>query len=358
MRNFFRIVSPLLAAIFSWGCANHDSGSRIIAIDWDAAPIPEPEICRVVPLETSQESLVGNRFDVRIFDDKIFILEYGKVGIYGMDGSLINVINKFGRGPQEYLMATAMDYCNDTLYIVDGMEHKILKDDLQGNYLGVTPCENFLGQFVLWADRYVAITDGYRDSQCALSAFLPDGRLERGFMPSIEGNMGSWNYDLFRCGDKLLFRQDNTRTIWEIDRAMNITTHVEFDFGSQWMTPEEIVSQFGEDPDPYKAKAYTDRQEKTSSFAFIESETAMHLNFSLGKQYYGWLYDKKTQTQYLSKFDTENRQLSTEHIYSFYRDCLVTVIPASRYLEHYADLHPLQIAEDDNPVLVFYKPAH
>jgi hypothetical protein len=67
---------------------------------------------RYIPLETSNSSLIGRIAQVENVDDKIFIRTTipGKeeVIVFSPDGKYIKTLNKFGRGPGEYIRLCGM----------------------------------------------------------------------------------------------------------------------------------------------------------------------------------------------------------------------------------------------------------
>jgi hypothetical protein len=79
---------------------------------------------------------LGNISKLKVYRDTIYILSNLKIFIYDKYGSFINVINKSGRGPGEYI--NTYDFTvdeNGRIDVLDFRGKKILKYDRKGNYL-------------------------------------------------------------------------------------------------------------------------------------------------------------------------------------------------------------------------------
>jgi hypothetical protein len=126
----------LILFIFAISC-NPDKkketirNDNVYTVDFDNIPkeekIPVSYLFKKVtpiPLETTDESLIGYINEVQVFDGKIFVLDksyaYG-VFMFDMDGKFIRKFGRTGQGPGEYLYLTdfTIDEINKEIYLLD-----------------------------------------------------------------------------------------------------------------------------------------------------------------------------------------------------------------------------------------------
>jgi hypothetical protein len=94
-----------------------------------------------IPLETTDESLIGYIRNVQIFDGKIFVLDkdFAKgVFVFDMDGKFIRKIGRIGQGPGEYVYLSdfTIDEINRQIYLIDRDVNCIIIYDIDtGKYI-------------------------------------------------------------------------------------------------------------------------------------------------------------------------------------------------------------------------------
>jgi hypothetical protein len=121
---------------------------NVYTVDFDNTPkektIPMSSLFKKVtpiPLETTDESLIGYIRDVQIFDGKIFVLDtdYSKgVFVFDMDGKFIRQIGRVGQGPGEYITLSdfTIDEINHKIYLMDRNKNCIMVYDIgTGKYI-------------------------------------------------------------------------------------------------------------------------------------------------------------------------------------------------------------------------------
>lgn len=117
--------------LFFSSCKKADSSLRVIPIS--TVDISQIEIATIanslqlVQLETNKNSLLGNISDVKIYNDKIFIVDkIAGVSIFDMKGVFIQNLGRKGDGPGEFdtIYHMTIDENSGLIYIASG--YKIL----------------------------------------------------------------------------------------------------------------------------------------------------------------------------------------------------------------------------------------
>jgi hypothetical protein len=91
-----------------------------------------------VRLESSEESLLKEIFQIYIMNDTLYILDHSKttVSIFSNTGKYINKIHTVGQGPDEYIQISSfsIDYINKQIVVMDAYSKKIILYDRNGNH--------------------------------------------------------------------------------------------------------------------------------------------------------------------------------------------------------------------------------
>lgn len=133
----------------------------------------------LIPLETTEESLIGEYDRILMTDSVICVLDYSKsrsIFIFDGKGHFKSKIMKVGRGPGEYIFPDEVALKNDTVLVYDRAVRKMLYYGLDGTFykevhFGVYRPETFVlkdsGHFVFYVgmpevtedNAEVAVTD-------------------------------------------------------------------------------------------------------------------------------------------------------------------------------------------------------
>lgn len=128
---------------------------------------------RYVPLETTEASLIGNTYTIRLLDNEILVLSAGNCLLFDKQtGKFLRQIASRGQGPKEYSEAVAyFDEDTKALYF-NRAPDKLLKYSLEGEYLGEQPlpvqlsnaCYPLLsaGQAIVYAGQTFGTSDNHR----------------------------------------------------------------------------------------------------------------------------------------------------------------------------------------------------
>ncbi|MDR2120652.1 MAG: 6-bladed beta-propeller [Tannerella sp.] len=141
-----KILYIILALIMVVACNQRNSRmqeSVTVKIDLGATPNRESatdfqkhfSIDKLIPLETSDSSLLGVISQVIVSGENIFILDMLQNSIFrfNIDGNFTGKISHQGQGPHEYIKARSIAVVNDELYVSDLT--RILQYNLDGKHL-------------------------------------------------------------------------------------------------------------------------------------------------------------------------------------------------------------------------------
>ena len=94
-----------------------------------------------VKLETNRNNIIGHIDDIKIYKNRIYVLDKRVAKIiyaFDLNGKFINSVGKKGKGPGEYLHPEGIeiDKINNELIVVSVANRKFLRFDLDGKFLG------------------------------------------------------------------------------------------------------------------------------------------------------------------------------------------------------------------------------
>jgi hypothetical protein len=126
-----------------------------IVIDMDSVKSDSLRLShiRYVPLETSEECLIGHAYKTLIRNDKIYIADFHTamaLFVFDMDGKFLFKISRRGQGPGEYVSFFDFDIqTNGDIYIFDQHRKKILIYSPAGEYLREIYSDFYFSDFCL-----------------------------------------------------------------------------------------------------------------------------------------------------------------------------------------------------------------
>lgn len=156
-------------------CIRHKSTDYSLAdvsiiIDLDSAkrvPLKLGEI-RYIPLETSENCLIGNADKVLIRNGKIYVADFSQamaLFVFDLKGKFLSKIARRGQGPGEYISFKDFDInSNGDIYIFDQYGRKLLVLDSEGKYLRMIKSNYYFENFCVIGNRmyWAKFLDGKR----------------------------------------------------------------------------------------------------------------------------------------------------------------------------------------------------
>ena len=132
-------VYLVLVSLIFTGCSNKENNVVVINLEQHNRPtelsIPLNEIAetiRIIPLNTPDSIVIGYISTAKQFQDKLYIIASGKVFAFDKDGKFLNAIGTEGRGPQEYVYPSFIFLRDNSVWVVDDSQKKILQYSSQG----------------------------------------------------------------------------------------------------------------------------------------------------------------------------------------------------------------------------------
>lgn len=312
-RRLIWIIIPIIQTITVPSCkVDHNNGTkssddRLFTIHLDDAikkKIPEKKLSSIgktvhyIPIEDNDQCILQHPAILSINDDAI-IIEDNRKYIYRFDtlGKMIWKLDAVGRGPGEYVQIRdiEVDYDNDTLYILDNYQRKIIRYDLRhANYLNETriPLSTeaftlFNNGFVLWNPPWSFIDQDY----CYFLTFIDRAGTTIAHINRIGNNnnfrgglLTSTNF--YSLEDALLIKDTYHDTIYQILPNDHLKPHAVISCGKYTISRE--ISE-----DPFLREKYQD--EYISQVVFLESKDYFFISFFFGK-FYLVIYDKNLGT--------------------------------------------------------------
>ena len=249
---------------------DHSSRMEMNVIYTDTILAPE---YRIIPLETTEECVVGEVSNLFVDDNLIFLVDTWseRINVFDMDGKFLNHIGRKGHAQGEYvsMYRVALDSHQKRVCIIDADSQKLLFYDYKGNFLSQEP-RYFWYQNIafLGSDKRVLLTLPYdhKDYQ-ALNSFkltitdekgLPlCGALENPGFPKGEVDNRPFNRILenpLHANPDGVYYMDilSPDTIWKI-KEEECVPFVSLDFGEPFTTPQtyrEMTNESYEDKGP------------------------------------------------------------------------------------------------------------
>jgi hypothetical protein len=120
----------------------------------------------IVPLETNDTALVPEIEEVFKVHNRFIIKTERKVFIYTLNGEIISIIDQLGKGPKEheYISDILINSHENTIEFIDFYNMKLLKFNLDGNYISSFKLPFFIDAFMnCEGDNYYIYTTDPND---------------------------------------------------------------------------------------------------------------------------------------------------------------------------------------------------
>ena len=324
---------------------------------------------RFLKLEDKENALFGHITKLRVYQDRIFILDkrYAlAVLIYDREGKHIKTLNSKGRGPGEYLYLSNMeiDYQNKHVIILDNFLSKIIFFDFDGNFVkeiisqaGAEKAACLKNNFTVhakFADDYWK--DRSKNDRIQIIITDKNGEIiKKQFHHEESADLHIQLQDVIRGLPDTTVNyapvlQDTIYSVWEdgtlhAKYALNYKNKVNENFkisGKHGDLMREIIKG------------------KNAYLGFhIETERYLYCKLGIGWKCNPVFYSKKSKKAIVISRERGNTQDLFEPLAGegdcFYGMILPSQIKKIGYSNAVIDKHNLDVNEDSNPLLFYYK---
>lgn len=330
---------------------------------------------KIVKLETTPSSLLGNINRIEMNDSLIFVLEYGKLSIFTLDGKFISQVGKKGEGPDEYIVLSSfyIDNKKQQVTIIDNYKNTMIHYDFSGKYVSTFSVPKGLFEnchYTLLTEDEKLLTYNMmsmRDTK-AYSLFDIEKQKTESYFSYQPITIGNYMYPFSW--------HPMARTDKDIDIIMPLCdTIYTYSVASSFFEPKYIVETPRKMAPKNKIRkntpSYNEDLGKLSEQGFFtgftgifETDTKVLLDYKHGGVSRGFfLFDKSTKTghYYLSSWNKKCTSLPFFRTIHAYKNVFVGCAEASSLLEleNIQDKQILEsikdLQEDDNPCLILYE---
>ena len=220
----------LIILIFftAFSCKNHTEKKEELitfknALDYSENTILFDDV-RFVKLENNMEGVVGENVKMKVYDDKIYILDnetQGSLLCFDSEGNFINKTGHKGKGPEEYLSLS--DFCihNDTIdLLVQNPESYIYSYSSDGSFIRKLEVPQHAASFECLSDGNYIINSQYSfGSKKRLFVMDRNGKEQAGFLPISEDmkiDLQDPGNGLCKLGGNIIFCEPFNDTIYTV----------------------------------------------------------------------------------------------------------------------------------------------
>lgn len=252
-----------------------------------------------IPLETTDEALVGIVEHMRLFGDYLCLICDKNVLIFNVQtGKALSQISKFGNGPGEYqsLYDIFVDDSSN-VELLDKNGRKIRKYDFEGNFLSETSLPSMSFAFTKEGNHYWLYNNNLEQEKIAHKVLCYDasaGEITEEFFPMdktlsrfffvLEGN------NFVRTEDALLFFANPQKQLFLLKENSLPEVAYTLDFGKHSLPESFLQEKFTDIMD------FSQRADSREYVYFVNSFAAnqqnLQISFWLGEQIYWSFYSK------------------------------------------------------------------
>ena len=349
----------------------------------DQTPVPVSsfiEEIHVLPLESEEEHLIGGIDNILFTKDRIIVSDMKiskSVYIFDRNGKKQAVINRLGRGPQEYLLPfyTTLTPDEKKIAIYDNMGSKVLFYDLDGNFIEKKNVNfTFMSFEYIDENNIVCVTYLSNDPKLKKAnangnmAIFTDGdfNIKTSALHNPYGDNAQFPIipEMRKLNGEIFLPPAFCDTVYKVVPTF-LTPHYYLDLSAIGNTPHITATT--------SHKEYSDIMNHSTLFygAFVENSSFVMFLLSKDRTIKEKIFDKRTKKTFsLTRDYTVNKSTATEwfDVYLLNSkyvcdDQFVTAIPAYEILMGYSAIAQVfpqltGLTQDSNPVLVFYKLKH
>jgi len=140
MKQLFITVNFILCVLCLISCNKQKGKSDFVSISIDIdnskkIDLRDSSIVRLLPLEITDSSLLGEIQSVEILENKILVYSNSSVITFDQNGKFVFDINRKGQGPGEYSRITSFFVNQKKIFLFDDISQKLLVYDDSGKFI-------------------------------------------------------------------------------------------------------------------------------------------------------------------------------------------------------------------------------
>lgn len=191
---------------------------------------------QIIPLENSEQSLIGEITDLILKNDTIFIIDNTAktIFIFDLQGKLLSKICKPGRGPGEYMEITACTVTDTNIIIYDHLSDKVNRYNINGKFLGKIAFKGWGSSLFAIGEKLFFVNDWSNSDEGCYRLFATDlsGKQPEKYLPfpQKQTNRG-WVLDRYYAPykDTVLIINSSCDTIYKVtDQNVSPGYYVDF----------------------------------------------------------------------------------------------------------------------------------
>ena len=350
----------------------HVDNANVMTVNVDLkAQIPIKDIVtdvEFVRLEDTGDVLIGSVWELFITENHIIVvdkLDSKSIFIFNRQGKFEALIDKIGKGPQEYVSISAVALTPDEqkIAVLDNSGQKVLYYDMGGQYVSNQPIDFYKNNFEYVSDNELVWCSYGADKQN--QGMLPENlitftnehfKITGGALPDrfTDPNFNNITPNLRKFNDKVYVNPSLSDTIYRVDGTKLIGEYrMDMTPVNGYVNPEPDITN-EEIRDLYATKSFFSGDYYVSGNRILFS-----ISIPPGRMVKYLLYSNNKT--YNLPFDMDNFVVSTMvyHTKTVYKEKFVSIIPAVRLLMGVPDNatnHSVYkgLTEDCNPVVCFY----
>lgn len=349
----------MIIIVLLFSCKREDNEIVRVNVDVENAvnilDIAEYFSPEYIILETNEQCLIGEIHKAVIYSDYILVLDkHISKGVYlfNRTGKFIRQIGSMGKGRGEYLYLEDFSVINDKIFLLSGLDGKLLVYDFNGNLKREERMLDHGGQILgLFSDEsYFTLRS---NSRISINYWKKNGEL---INTIFEKKYSFINWQISKGYSQIqntsYISPKFTETIYKIDKK-NIYPIYTFDYGKRNFPIGEVTNT-EELREKYKSKKYTSLNTFTISDDFIIT------SYFSSNPYCG-LYFRKNGEHILTKRLMCNNILLTSNVGEFDKGIIYSKEASMLVnIRDYkgSESFPVElknVKSDDNPVLILLK---
>ena len=326
-----------------------------------------------IKLGKTGDALIGQVTHLLFTPDHIIVGDADQakaIFIFDRAGNSQAVINRFGRGPQEYQGITDIDISPDQqkIIVLDSWGDKLLTFDMNGNFLNKQTFTPF-SRVVKWLDPETILIGISGGDNPELDTYTTEEDLLLFMDSTLQFKYSAFpnrfNSDIFKFHPHVVKRFDD-RVLISVPYSDTIYQYTSHGIQPRYkLDMEEVdgIANFGKDMTNEKLRQIKN-DHTTFPHIYVESDDFSLFYLSKDKIMFPVLFNKNNKQTYNITAHQSRTALGEYILWSAFshKNQFVSVVPAFEFLTFCPDVPGVELrneikeglTDEDNPVLLFY----